>query len=1092
MNTVFVDNRDGNTLQKAIIEHLGTLRENRTIPDELCIASAYFNPQGLELIADEAKYVKNIKLLLGAEPAPEALIPRRKPQDPPEPRYSKRRIQAALRDMEKGLRNDRNLLPFDIETDSAIHRLLQFLKSGKIEVKRYEGHFLHAKAYIFRGSNRGLFAGSSNLTVAGLKRNLELNLGHYTDPLVGKVEAWYDELWEEASPFDLAKIYEELLVEYSPYLIYLKVLWHLYGDELGEEVAEPGYIPVTTFQKHGVWRARRILEKYGGVLIADGVGLGKTFLAGELIQAYRDRRQRVLLVCPAALRDSNWKQFLHDYQLFVETVSYEQLANDVQFEGDSRHLKSPIDEYALVVIDEAHNYRNPDTPSRAAVLRQFMSGKRRDLVLLSATPVNNSLWDLYHILRYFLKQDAALSNRGVLSIRERFHEATQIDPFNLNPDLLYPIIDSTTVKRTRRFVKKHYSNDTIRGPGGVFMPILFPKPHAISIDYNLDEALPGFFERFQEILMPENGYPLLHMARYKPENYPADKEPLQQDTALVGLLRSGLLKRFESSTYAFYRTTKKMADEHKVFLETLERGKVIRKEFLRELSAADDEADIDELLETSEHVEDTEAFNIVALRDDVEKDLELLQELSKTAATIQQGNCPKLAVLVKELMAIVKKARSESFDEEGERQNRKVLIFSYFEDTIDWVEGHLRKVIDEDKSLSCYRGRIASVSGAEFRHGIRREKAIHGFAPISSGALPRDDKDLYDILLCTDVLAEGMNLQQCRNIINYDLPWNPMRLIQRHGRIDRIGSPHKHVYLQTFFPDVQLDELLNLEERVRRKLAQAAASVGVEVTPIEYGATGEQSFSETRTEIERLRHEDSSIYERGGTESAAQTGEEYRQELRKGIERRAEDILMLPWKAGSGMVRGSLNGHFFFAEVGDRNFLRFVPLTGSQDDIITEIGTCLRLIECDEDTPHQISLEMAESVFDAWKMAKKSIFEAWNFETDPANLQPKIRKLNREVAGFLRKYPPLDIDQERLNQCLDAVESPWSRREENQLRIIFKQEHQESHEKSRALIDEIERIGVEPFKTPEPLPPIDPEEIHLICWIAIQADRESV
>jgi len=186
----------------------------------------------------------------------------------------------------------------------------------------------------------------------------------------------------------------------------------------------------------------------------------------------------VLLVCPASLRDTAWERFLNDHQLLVECLSYEELANDAQLGGDKGHLKSPPDDYALVVVDEAHNYRNPDTAKRAAILRRLLAGKRRDLLLLTATPVNNSLWDLYHLLRFFMKQDAWLSDRGVLSIRERFEHAMHEDPFNLSPDLLYPIIDATTVKRTRRFIKKHYASDMIRGPDGRMAPIRFPKPVA--------------------------------------------------------------------------------------------------------------------------------------------------------------------------------------------------------------------------------------------------------------------------------------------------------------------------------------------------------------------------------------------------------------------------------------------------------------------------------------------------------------------------------------------------------------------------------------------------------------------------------------
>ncbi len=228
-----------------------------------------------------------------------------------------------------------------------------------------------------------------------------------------------------------------------------------------------------------------------------------------------------------------------------------------------------------------------------------------------------------------------------------------------------------------------------------------------------------------------------------------------------------------------------------------------------------------------------------------------------------------------------------------------------------------------------------------------------GFAPVSAGAMAPDDQDLFDLLLSTDVLAEGMNLQQCRHVINYDLPWNPMRLVQRHGRIDRINSPHETVYLRTFFPDQQLDRLLDLEQRVRRKLAQAAASVGVEAPPLEDGAFGEQSFSETREEIEKLRREDPSIYESGGTEGAAQTGESYRQELRNAVSQRGSFIERLPGRIGSGLRGKDRSGWVFCAQAGDRTYLRFVPLE-PDSPIVSELGTCLRLVECEEQTPRSL------------------------------------------------------------------------------------------------------------------------------------------
>lgn len=1085
---LFVDNRDGNTLARAIRGYLAALRAAGKTPAELCVASCYFNPQGLELIAGEAQHLPCIRLLLGAEPTPEALRPQRTPYDPTEPEFTRRRVRQELAQLQRGLARDRDLLPFDLSEDRAIRRLLDFLRSGRIEVRRYERNFLHAKAFLFRGQDPGLLAGSANLTRAGMQTNLELVLGHHETPLVERVEGWFESLWDEAQPFDLAALYAELFEEVPPYLVYLRVLWQLYHAELEEETQETGAIPITAFQQHGVWRARKILAKYGGVMVADGVGLGKTYTAGEIIRDYRERRQRVLLVCPASLRDTTWDRFLNQHQLLVECLSYEELANDAQLGGEQQHLKNPLDDYALVVVDEAHNYRNPDAPKRAAILRRLLAGKRRDLLLLTATPVNNSLWDLYHLLRFFLKQDAWLAERGVLSVRERFERAMREDPFDLSPDLLYPIIDATTVKRTRRFVTKHYASDLIRAPDGRMTPIRFPQPVASSIAYDLGAVLPGFFERLEEILMPLEGAPRLRLARYQPERYPARGGDGSDDTALVGLLRSALLKRFESSVEAFRRTLGRMIREHESFIDALARGYIVRKDFFRELSAAGDEGEIEEILAASEHAEPAVDYDRVRLEADVRTDLELLREMASVSATIPPSHDPKLAALIEELVRIAAEAEREAIDAEDARQKRKAMVFSHFEDTIDWIEEHLLDAIERDPRLADYRGRVASVSGADARRGIPRQAALHGFAPVSTGAPPHAQEDRFDLLLCTDVLAEGMNLQQSRNVVNYDLPWNPMRLVQRHGRVDRIGSPHARVFLRTFFPDAQLDALLDLESRVRRKLAQAAASVGVEDAPIERGATGEQSFAETREEIEKLRRADASLYEAGGSAGAAQTGEEYRQELRKALERYGDAIRDLPWRSGSGMRKGEVAGHLFCASAGDRTYLRFVPLE-SGSEILGEFGTCLRLFECSESTPRVLSEAMMEAAYGAWTRARQHIFDAWNFETDPANLQPKIRRLNRNVAAFLRDNPPTDIQQDRLHRCLDAIESPWPLREENLLRAAWEREFPSASERARHLIEAVETIGAEPFLAPAPLPPIDIDEIHLIAWIALETEE---
>jgi hypothetical protein len=320
-----------------------------------------------------------------------------------------------------------------------------------------------------------------------------------------------------------------------------------------------------------------------------------------------------------------------------------------------------------------------------------------------------------------------------------------------------------------------------------------------------------------------------------------------------------------------------------------------------------------------------------------------------------------------------------------------------------------------------------------------------------------------------------------------------MRLVQRHGRVDRIGSPHSRVFLRTIFPAERLDQLLNLEQRILQKIAMAAASVGVS-SPVQDGTGGSQVFTETREEIERLLAEDPTLFERGGSAGAGQTGEEYRQTLRKELDRDAHRVPQMPMGVGSGMKKGARQGVFFCAAVGERTYLRFVPAGADwkRDEeaaIIREIGTCLRLIECEEATARHVPIELDEGVFDLWENARQSIYDAWMLETDPANLQPKVRPLNQRVAEFIRAHRPADDDGLHVNDALDVLESPWPRREELLLREWFNDQSREGVDKARFLVTHIRASGLEPFNQPQLLPPIELDDIELVCWMGIEAEH---
>ena len=1079
-------------MANAIKSHLNSLQASEQMPEELCIATGYFNAAGWLKVAESIEHISKVRLLLGAEPSPATERPYRMPGDPAEESRVAQHVGRVWSAQVHTLIEERDrAFDFSPQIIDRFKKLRNFFRSEHVETRRFPSRFFHAKAWLFRGQD--VLAGSSNLTSAGLSTNLELNLGQYDPDTVQQVESWFDDVWDNAEPYDLAAIYEEYFQEWSPYQIFIRVLWELYGEEVVEEAEDvDGRIALTNFQKHGIWRAKKILERYGGVIIADGVGLGKTFTAGGLMDEYQDKRQRILLIRPASLKDT-WDNFLQSKLLGnVDSVSYEGLSSEVnaQREGEMKFLR-PIEEYQLVVIDEAHNYRNPDSPQRAGILREFLRGQKRDLVLLTATPVNNCLMDLYNLLIYFLRQDSRLMDNGIPSIKGVFDRARREEPEDLHPDILYPVIDATTVKRTRLFINKHYRDDLIPLPDGSSVRITFPKPIPKTIRYAIESVIPDFITKIEDALLPQSGPPKLKLARYQPEMYlKVDPDNQSNELFLIGLLRSSLLKRFESSVFAFRNTCTKMAAQCESFLEALEQGKVLQREFYIEHSASSD-IDIDELLEETDHYEDADLYDIAQLQADATNDLMIFREFINEVDVVTKENDPKLKSLAEELAFIAEEASKEGIGEEDTRTKQKVIIYSFFKDTAEWIHDYLQDLVQVDPRLSSYKDRIVATSGTQSTTFIKQADAASGFAPKTAGKEGANQEDKYDILITTDVLAEGVNLQQARHIINYDLPWNPMRLVQRHGRIDRLLSEHKKVFVRTFFPDHGVDRLLRLEERVRNKLYLASASIGLEDDPIEKSIQRNIVFSETRQEIEKIINEDSSLLERGGNVSAAQTGEEYRARLRKEIEGpNGNTVVGLPWKIGSGMIQGDLPGHFFCARIGkDKTYLRFVPIDAVEaEDVIKEPGTCLRMIDCDPDTPRVLPQSSVQRAYEAWGLARKSIWTDWDFMTDPKNLQPRVPRVNLEVEQYLLEKPPKHTSGEKLRMVSDVLLSPWSHREQNKLRAIWTSEYSNDEDKSMALYNAVVETGIEPFELPNPFPHIDEEEISLICWLAIEKE----
>jgi len=1065
----FADNREGNTVAAA----LRAFAEYGRNEHHLAIATGYFDLGGFGAIEGVLTAAPAVRLLLGAEPKPHF---RRLPL----PGEREEALAGALTEADELLRADRDLLPFTAENHDLLHRFLAFLARPNVEVRRYTRGFLHGKAFVF-GDEAGVLAGSANFTRKGLTENLELQLGQYGPEDVRRVRRWFDDLWSEAEPFDLAALYQGRDLAFDPFTIYLRTLLEMYGDPRdGEGQPLPGIpcIELAQFQRLGVRRAMRILERWNGVLLADGVGLGKTFMAGDIVNHFvQDLGQRVLLIVPASLRDQTWVRFLAKFGLSAEVVSYQQLALDLQV-GDppepgtpdprQAHLMFRASDYRLVVVDEAHAFRSPETQYYRSLWRLMASGgTAKKLVMLTATPVNNSLWDLYHQIMLFARHDAAFARIGVPRLRDHFKAAMTMDLQDQVPRHLFPLLDAVSVRRTRRHIQRFYPGETLNTPDGP-KEIRFPKAHLVPVGYSLGGVLPGFFQEVAAAVKED-----LTLARYRTSAYRREPDggSASQDV-LAGLLRSQLLKRFESSVHAFRRTLEKLIAGYDTFLGVLDAGFVTCPAAdLEQLAESLEDDGLLAELAAEDDLEPVASYDVERLRADAEADRERLGRLLSQALKVRPDEDPKLAALWEILGQCA---------DQPEGNERKVLVFSFFADTVEYIAREFARA--EFPGKDAYRDRFVAVTGSGDldldNHRATPQTAVFGFAPDSSNA-PPGTPNSYDLLVTTDVLAEGQNLQQAGRLINFDLPWNPMRLAQRNGRIDRLNSPHTEVFLHCFFPTAELDNLLNLEETLRRKIAEANASVGVD-TPILPGTRAvERDFADKRRQIKAIAAGRESILDELEAEVELMSGEVFRDELRQGLMAdRIKELKELPWGAGSGLRKKGIAGTVFVARVGVGSQIRFVPFdpTASPD---AELLLGLEKARCQADELRFLPEEVSRGLFDLWRRTREAILRDYQALLDPAAMSARLPKAQRDALVFLRR-----ADVPGADGAISALQVPWSFVVGRKLRNVLRLSEQgvPSTELAARLAKLVQDEGLRGPAAVEMPPAIELEDIVLICY----------
>ncbi len=749
--------------------------------------------------------------------------------------------------------------------------IVDALQTGKISCRVYKDRKFHAKAYITypRMDVIGATAlvGSSNFTYPGLTDNVELNVRIRND--VEELQAWYENYWELAEDVtpEILKVIQRHTKEYSPFEVYMKSLFEFFqGHEMTVSEWERSdsimYPILDHYQKEGYHALMKMSEQFNGALLCDSVGLGKTFIGLMLIERLLRDRKRVALIVPKSARVPVWeskiRQFLPNLSgTFSNFAIYNHtdLLRGGEYTGKMEELKEKAD---VFMIDEAHHFRNQASNSYRKLFDML---DRKEVFLLTATPINNSSLDLQHLIELFSRrQPDYFRSLGINTLMGHFRElekalaevsggakadvSTVEAEAVLERDDLYRAI---VVQRSRAYAKK--SQELIGGT-----KVSFPdRQKPIVAKYSMKKTYGKLLDDIEKAFNKKK--PLLSLAIYNPLGYEVqltlDETRTNQEIQfekgrqeqIVGLIRTQLLKRFESSAWAFQATCEGLLLKLVAWIEIhsekttekkrLERWKNQHEELLGRINQhrnSDDETDdLDddtaipvEILDQVKRI-DRSKYDVDTILDETYLDLDQLIVFLNGLSDFSAEADDKVQRLIKLLT------------EDPLLSTQKVLIFSEYRDTAKYIEKQLRKA------------GITEIEEIDGSHDDRTG-TITAFAPYyngsSSAELKLKGKKEIRVLVSTDVLSEGLNLQDASLMINYDLHWNPVRLMQRIGRVDRRLDPRTEeaflndhpdlramrgkVYFWNFLPPNELDDLLRLYQRIAHKVLRISKVFGIE------------------------------------------------------------------------------------------------------------------------------------------------------------------------------------------------------------------------------------------------------------------------
>jgi superfamily II DNA/RNA helicase len=694
-----------------------------------------------------------------------------------------------------------------LEVEDGVKKFIEWLRSGKLKIRVFPAETIHAKIYImtFKEGDRDVgrvITGSSNFTKAGLKDNIEFNVELKNRSDYDFALKKFNELWENS--VDVSENYVDTVREktwlndsITPYELYLKFLYEYLKEKINLDKEElfKDYTPESfmdlEYQKAAVIDAKVKLEEYGGVFISDVVGLGKTYISAMLALQLDGRN---LVIAPPVLLDKDnpgsWINVFSDFG--VRQTEFESIGKL------DKLIERGTDKYRNVFIDEAHRFRT-ETTQMYENLFQICRGKR--VILVSATPLNNTPLDILSQIKlfqnahkstlpnpivkdlekYFMKLQNRLKGLDRQKDKEEYLKIIQENAEDIRKNVLSYLM----VRRTRNNIVKYYGNDLKK------QKLKFPDvkdPEAII--YNFDEKLDKIFTKTLELIVKEFKY-----ARYTPLLYL--KEGVTQPEELSQrnmrrFMKIMLLKRLESSLFAFKQSVDRFIYSYERFLKEYGKGNVyVSKKHINkifELLESDDEASIQQLIEEEKAYKYSSDDFYPDLKKDLEKDLEVLKEIEDMWHGVSKD--PKFDKFI------------EILSKDKILKQNKLIVFTESKETATYLENKLNPKF-ENKVLS-----FSSISGE-----ATRTKIIKNF-----DARARHPEDEYRILISTEILSEGVNLHRSNVVINYDIPWNPTRMMQRVGRINRVDSKFDKIYTYNFFPAGPINVNISLKEAAEAKI----------------------------------------------------------------------------------------------------------------------------------------------------------------------------------------------------------------------------------------------------------------------------------